>query len=43
MIPQAYMFKYDTVHARMTKIDIYAEDEQTLCFDEKKVTVFRFK
>ncbi|KAG0582038.1 hypothetical protein KC19_3G028700 [Ceratodon purpureus] len=39
----AYMFKYDTVHGRTTKTDIYAEDEQTLCFDEKKVTVFGYK
>jgi glyceraldehyde 3-phosphate dehydrogenase len=37
------MFKYDTVHGRMTKSDIYAEDEQTLAFDGKKVTVFRYK
>jgi glyceraldehyde 3-phosphate dehydrogenase len=43
MTPQAYMFKYDTVHGRMTKTDIYAEDEHTLCFDGKKVTVFGHK
>ncbi|KAG0599824.1 hypothetical protein M758_12G181300 [Ceratodon purpureus] len=39
----AYMFKYDTVHGRKTKSDIYAEDEETLTFDGKKVTVFKHK
>lgn len=43
MIPQAYMFKYDTVHGRMTKTDIYAEDEETLRFGDKQVTVLRCK
>ena len=36
---QAYMFKYDTVHGRMRKADIYAEDENTLSFGQKKVAV----
>ena len=40
---QAYMFKYDTVHGRMRKADIYAEDENTLSFGEKKVAVFGHK
>lgn len=39
----AYMFKFDTVHGRMMDIDIYAEDEQTLSFDGKKVTVLSYK
>lgn len=39
----AYMFKYDTVHGRMTKTDIYAEDEETLRFGDKQVTVLRCK
>lgn len=37
------MFKFDTVHGRMMDIDIYAEDEQTLSFDGKKVTVLSYK
>ena len=40
---QAYMFKYDTVRGRMRKADIYAEDENTLSFGEKKVAVFGHK
>lgn len=43
MLPQAYMFKYDTVHGRMMKTDIYAEDEQTFSFDGKKVAVLGYK
>jgi glyceraldehyde 3-phosphate dehydrogenase len=37
------MLKYDKVHGRMVKTDIYAEDEQTLRFGGKKVTVLGFK
>ncbi|XP_024363295.1 glyceraldehyde-3-phosphate dehydrogenase, cytosolic isoform X2 [Physcomitrium patens] len=39
----AHMFKYDTVHGRMTEADIYAEDEQTFSFSGKKVAILGFK
>lgn len=37
------MFKYDCLHGQMKKVDIYAQDEDTLVFGVKKVAVYGHK